>query len=87
MTTVSGPWATDERAVRAANEKLPVGYGILWVRDEHDRFCADLYSPTGLNLCGLAARAPADDGKDHERERILRVLIDSAYEHAGDEAD
>lgn len=82
MTTVSGDWATDERAARAAVEKLPPGYCILWTRDEHSRFCADLHAPSGLNLCGLAARAPADDGRDPERERVLRVLVESAHEHA-----
>ncbi len=83
MTTVSGGWATDERAVRAASEALPTGYCILWDRDEHGRFCADLHAPSGLNLCGLAALQPDHDGRDEERQRVLRVPVESAREHAG----
>ena len=82
MTTVSGPWATDERATRSACEKLPPDYCILWARDEHGRFCADLHAPNGLNLCGLVARAQ-QDGLDTERERVLRVLVECAFEDAG----
>jgi hypothetical protein len=70
---MTDPWMEDENATRAATEALPTGYAILWDRDDNEQFCGDLYGPDGDNICGLSG----------ERERVLRVLSESAREHAG----
>ncbi len=63
-------WAEDEKATRSATEALPSGYCILWDRDDAGQFCGTLFDPDGRHLAGLCG----------ERERVLRVLGESARE-------